>query len=138
MPVQHALYAVLLTACATSASLGIDHEPSTPRARVTLAPLSADQSVRLVPQAVEPMLPSADHIARIVESRLGAEARVDVHYCVSPAGRVTEAKLERGSSLDAFDQAVMADIVQWQFAAQPGPDTLRTCERATVVYRPHS
>ena len=62
---------------------------------------------------------------------------VDVHYCVSPQGRVTAAKLERSSSFEAFDQAVMADVVGWQFSAHPGPDALQTCETATVVYRPH-
>ena len=83
------------------------------------------------------MLPSADRIARVVEARLGTTAMVDVHYCISPQGRVTEAKLERGSSLEAFDQAVMSDIVNWRFTAQPGSDTLRTCEIATIVYRAH-
>lgn len=112
-------------------------ESGVPHARVVLAPLTDDGTIRLVPHALEPLLPSADRISRVIEARLGTEAMVDVRYCVSPQGRVTEAKLERGSSLDAFDQAVMSDIVTWQFTAQPGPESLRTCELATVVYRPH-
>jgi TonB family protein len=130
------LYPLLLSACATTGALGTEREPA-PHAKVTLAPLHADDTVRLVPQAVEPMLPSADRIAHAVEARLGGEATVDVRYCVSPTGKVTEATLERSSSFEAFDHAVMSDIVGWQFDAQPGPETLRTCDRATIVYRPH-
>ncbi|HUS29932.1 MAG TPA: hypothetical protein VMZ53_15610 [Kofleriaceae bacterium] len=137
MGFQRCLYAVLLSGCATTGVLGADREPAVPHAKVVLSPLPGDDTVRLVPQAIEPMLPSADRIARVVESRLGPQASVDIHYCVSPAGKVVEAKLERGSSLEQFDQAVMADIVDWQFEASPGPDSLRTCDSATIVYRPH-
>lgn len=136
MGFHRCLYALLLSACATTGSLGAEREPA-PHARVVLSPLSGDTTVRLVPQAVEPLLPSADRIARVVEARLGPQATVDVRYCVSPAGKVVEAKLERSSTLDQFDHAVMADIVDWQFDAQPGPDSVRTCESATIVYRPH-
>lgn len=136
MGFHRCLYALLLSACATTGSLGAEREPVT-HARVVLAPLGGEDTVRLVPQAVDPMLPSADRIARVVEARLGPQATVDIRYCVSPAGKVTEATLERGSSLDQFDHAVMADIIDWQFEAQPGPDSLRTCDRATIVYRPH-
>jgi TonB family protein len=126
---------LLASACATTRMPNF--EPAEPHARVVLAPLTADGTIRLLPHAIEPLLPSADRIARVVEARLGDTAMVDVHYCVSPQGRVTTAKLERSSSFDAFDQAVMADVVGWQFSAQPGPDALRTCETATVVYRAH-
>jgi TonB family protein len=136
MGFHRCLYALLLSACATTGLPGAEREPA-PHARVVLAPLAGEDTVRLVPQAVDPMLPSADRIARVVEARLGHEATVDIRYCVSPTGKVTEATLERSSSLDQFDQAVMADIVDWQFEAKPGPDSLRTCDRATIVYRPH-
>lgn len=127
---------LLASACATTA-MPKPFEPAAPHARVVLAPLSADGTIRLVPHAIEPMLPSADRIARVVQARLGDTAMVDVRYCVSPQGRVTAAKLERSSSFDAFDQAVMADVIDWQFSAQPGPETTRTCEIATIIYRPH-
>lgn len=127
---------LLMSACATT-GMPTNLEPAAPHARVVLAPLTADGTLRLVPHAIEPLLPSADRISRVVEARLGTTAMVDVSYCVSPQGKVTAAKLERSSSLDAFDQAVMADVVSWQFSARPGPDTVRTCEIATIVYRPH-
>ena len=127
---------LLASACATT-GMPTNFEPAESHARVVLAPLTEDGTIRLVPHAIEPLLPSADRIARVVEARLGNTAMVDVRYCISPEGRVTEAKLERSSSFDQFDQAVMADVVGWQFTAQPGPDALRTCETATVVYRPH-
>jgi TonB family protein len=127
---------VLLGGCATTGVPASEREPVA-HAKVTLSPLPGDDTIRLVPQAVDPMLPSADRIARVVEARLGGEATVDIRYCVSPAGKVVEAKLERGSELEQFDQAVMHDIVDWQFEAQAGPDSVRTCDRATIVYRPH-
>lgn len=136
MGYQRSLCALLLSGCATTGVMSVDREP-TQHAKVTLAPLKADDTIRLVPQAVEPLLPSADRISRVVEARLGGEATVDVRYCVSPAGKVVEAKLERSSSLEAFDQAVMADVTGWTFEAQPGPANVRSCESATIVYRPH-
>lgn len=128
----------LVAACATARTVDVDRPAGEPRARVTLAPLAEDDTVRLVPQAIEPMLPSADRLARVIEARLGERATVDVSFCVSPAGRVVKAELARSSSLPFFDQAVMTDIVQWQFVAQPGPAHLRTCQAATIIYYPRS
>ena len=137
MGIHRSLYALaLLSGCATTGALGTEHEPVA-HAKISLAPLPGDETVRLVPHAIEPLLPSADHIARIIDTRLGGQASVDVRYCVSPAGKVVDAKLERGSELAQFDQAVMHDIVDWQFEAQAGPETVRTCQSATIVYTPH-
>lgn len=138
MPSHHPLYALLFaSACASTGSLGGEREPAAPHARVELAPLQAEPGMRILPQAIDPQLPTADRIWRVIDARLGDEARIDVRFCVSPAGRVVEATLERGSSYQPFDQAVMADIADWRFAAQPGPESVRTCDRATIVYRPH-
>ena len=130
------LAGLLFTGCATTGLGNTNREP-VEHARVQLAPLVADNT-RLVPQAVETPLPSADRIAHVIQARLGSQASVDVHYCVSPAGKVVGAELERRSDLEAFDQAVLTDILTWQFAAQPGPDSVKSCDRATILYRPRS
>jgi TonB family protein len=130
------LYAVLLSGCATTGSLGIESQSSS-HARVTLVPAASDNTTHVVPQAIEPQLPSADRMSRVIDTWLGDEASVDVRFCVSPSGKVASASLRRGSTLPAFDEAVMKDIVDWEFAAQPGPDSLQTCQLATIVYRPH-
>src|SRR4051812_48134458 len=96
---------LLVSACATS-GIPPNLEPSQPPARAVLAPLTDDGTIRLVPYAIEPLLPSADRISRVVAARLGTEATVDVRYCVSPQGQITEAKLQRSSSFEAFDAAV--------------------------------
>ena len=139
MPSHRVLCAVLLSsaACASTGTINVDRD-SAPRAKVQLAPLIADETTRLLPTAVEPALPSADRISHIIEARLGSQATVDVRYCVSPAGRLVSTELERSSTLDAFDRAVMTDMATWQFASKPGTEDLRTCETATIVYRPHS
>jgi TonB family protein len=136
MPSYRVLPALLLSACATTGTLGVDHDPSS-HARVSLVPVSGLETAQLVPQAIEPRLPSADRLAHVIDARLGTEASVDVRFCVTPAGRLASATLERGSTLAAFDDAVLNDVRDWQFAAQPGPETVKTCEIATVVYRPH-
>ena len=84
------------------------------------------------------MLPSADHMARVIAARLGEKATVDVTYCVSPQGSVVSAELERGSSFPHFDHAVMKDIVDWRFTPQPGPAHLKNCQAATIIYRPRA
>lgn len=137
MPSQRLFLAGLLfTGCATT-GLPSNHE-STEHARVELAPLRADDTVQLTPRAIEPALPSADRIARRIYAQLGDQASVEVHYCVSPAGKLTDAELVRGSSLRAFDDAVMADLRSWHFDVQPGPESVQTCDRATILYRPRS
>jgi len=137
MPSHHGLYAVLLSACATTGTLGVDPQRSQ-HTRVTLEPIAAYDTKQLVPHVVDPQLPSADRLSHVIASELGAEARVDVRVCVSPRGRVLEAKLERASELMAFNYAVMTDVQAWRFEVQPGPDTLRTCGSTTIVYRPRA
>jgi TonB family protein len=128
---------VLLSACASTGSLGIDPESSS-QARVSLFAASADEDTQQVlPRAVDPRLPSADRLSRRIEAQLGDQARLDIRFCVTPAGQVASATLARSSTMPELDRAVMADVETWQFAAQPGPDSLRTCEVATIVYRPH-
>lgn len=136
MPPYRLLCALLFSACATTGTLGVDPQSSS-HARVELVPVTADDQSQVVPQAIDPQLPSADRLAHVIDARLGMQASIDVRLCVTPAGRVASATLERSSTMPAFDQAVMSDIAGWQFASQPGPETLRTCEIATVVYRPH-
>jgi len=58
-----------------------------------------------------------------------------VKLCVAAAGRVESIAITRGSRMPAFDASVLADARDWQFAAQPGPSALRTCEQATITYR---
>jgi len=132
------LTTVVLSGCASTGALHLDGEPAASHARVVLAPVTADDTVRVVPHAIEPLLPSADHISRAIAVHLGPEAAVDVRYCVSPAGKVVSAELARTSTYEQFDHAVMKDIVGWQFAAHPGPGSVRTCQAATVIYRPRS
>src|SRR5690349_9323424 len=85
--------AVALGACATTRTVELAESARESRARVTLAPMLADDTIRLVPQAIEPMLPSADRLARVIEARLGERATVGVSFCVSPGGRVVKAEL---------------------------------------------
>jgi TonB family protein len=122
-------------ACASSGTFGIDPQSSS-RARVALQPPTGEAK-HLSPRAIDPQLPTADRLARVIEANLGEQATVAVRFCVTPAGRVASATLERSSKLALFDDAVMADVRDWRFAAQPGPESLKTCEIATVVYLPH-
>jgi TonB family protein len=136
MPSYRVLSAMLLSACATTGTLGIDHQSSS-HARVELVPVAADDTAQLTPHAIDPQLPSADRLARVIDAQLGAQASADIRLCVTPGGQVSSAQLERGSTLAVFDDAVMSDVTRWRFAVQPGPDTLQSCTRATIVYRPH-
>ena len=135
MAIHRFLPIVLLSACATTGALGVDPQPSS-HARVSLVPAPAD-TTQVIPQAIDPQLPTADRLARTIDAQLGALASVDVRFCVAPTGRVASAALERSSTLPAFDAAVLADIQAWRFASQPGPAKLKTCEITTIVYRPH-
>ena len=127
---------VMASACATTGALGVDPQ-SSQHARVELVPPAADDTAQVFPKVLAPELPSADRLGRAIEVRFGEQASVDVHLCVTPAGQVSSAELRRGSTMDLFDQAVLSDVRDWQFAAQPGPGTVKSCEIATIVYRTH-
>lgn len=130
------LSAILFTACATTGTPTLDREAHAgSRVQLDLVP-HADAN-RVFPEAIDPRLPSADRLSHRIRAELGDAASVEVRLCVAPEGRVSSVEVLRGSSLAAFDQSVIADAMSWQFAALPGPDSVRTCEQAKITYRPH-
>jgi TonB family protein len=126
-----------LFACAAG-TMPMDRE-TTPTARVKLdfAVGATDTAAATFPGVVDPQLPSADRIAPRIHHVLGDTASAAVQLCVAPSGKVASVTLERSSEMPAFDRAMMNDIAGWQFAAMPGPDTVKSCERLTISYRPH-
>lgn len=126
-----------LGACATTSTLQVEREePAGSSVQLDLVP-HAD-ATRTFPAVIAAHLPTADRLASQIRYELGSAASVDVRLCVAAAGRVESIAITRGSNLPAFDESVIADATSWQFAAMPGPATLRTCEQATITYRPHS
>jgi outer membrane biosynthesis protein TonB len=129
---------MLLSACAAGgAGLGREASPHA-RARFEGTTLESDPAF---PIARNPRLPSADRLAGVIRSQLNGVASVGVHLCVAPDGHVQAVSVVRGSTLDAFDAAVKRDVTDWQFSGMPGSSSfasnLRTCELATITYRPH-
>lgn len=132
------LGSLLLAACATTrAVVEPDASPRTGAVRLDLVPAAAD-TLRTFPALVEARLPGADRMARSIRHELGEAASLEVRLCVATAGHVESIAITRGSRLPAFDAAVIADARAWRFAALPGPAHLRTCEQATVTYRPRA
>lgn len=134
------LISVLMTsigACATSSTLQLDREePAGSLVQLDLVP-HAD-ATRTFPTLIAARLPGADRLAGQIRYELGDTASVDVRLCVAAAGRVESIAIVRSSSVPSFDDSVIADAKSWQFAALPGPATLRTCEHATITYRPRT
>lgn len=132
-------FCLLCAACAAG-GVAVDREAAphvAPRFEVT----AAADTVRVFPVAEDPRLPSADRLSRRIRAELGEVASADVRLCVAPDGRVQGVEIVRGSSLAAFDQALMHDIAGWQFSKLPRSSrtaNLRNCETATIHYRPHS
>lgn len=129
---------MLLSACAAGGA-GLDREASPhSRARFEGTTLESDPAF---PIARNPRLPSADRLASVIRSQLNGVASVGVHLCVAPDGHVQAVSVVRGSTLAAFDAAVKRDVTDWQFSGMPGSSSfassLRTCELATITYRPH-
>lgn len=130
---------MLLTACATG-SAGLDRE-AVPHARARFEITSVEDTDPTFPMARNPRLPSADRLGHVILSKLDGVASVEVHLCVAPDGHVQGLSVVRGSSLADFDAAVKNDVADWQFSGMPGSSSfassLRTCELATITYRPH-
>jgi TonB family protein len=131
------LSAILFTACATTGTPTLDRETHT-GSRVQLDLVPHADATRVFPQAIDPRLPTADRVAHQIRAELGDSASIEVKLCVAPEGTVASVEVLRGSTMSVFDQSVIADAMRWQFAALPGPDSVRTCERATITYRPHA
>lgn len=124
-------------ACATTSTLNVEREePAGSSVRLDLVP-HAD-ATRTFPAVIAARLPTADRLAAQLRYELGDAASVDVRLCVAAAGQVESIAITRGSNLPAFDDSVIADAKTWQFEVMPGPATLRTCEQATITYRPRS
>ena len=130
-------FCLMLAAC-TMGGARIDRETA-PRAAARFEAATAPDSAKVFPTARDPQLPTADRMRKVIRDELGTVASVDVRLCVAPDGRVQAIDLLRGTKLAAFDQAVLRDVADWQFAGMPGATTskLRTCEVATISYRPH-
>jgi hypothetical protein len=129
----------MLAACATGGG-GLDREAGT-HARARFEITSVEDTDPAFPVARNPRLPSADRLTPVIWSELDGVASVEIQLCVAPDGHVQGLSLVRGSSLAAFDAAVKNDVADWQFSGMPGSSSfasnLRTCELATITYRPH-
>ena len=80
--------------------------------------------------AEPPELPSADRIAPWIRDRVGLTAKADLRVCAAADGHVTSVTLLRGSGYAAFDRAVMTDVRDWHYAADPIP----RCTLAKISY----
>ncbi|MCX5741815.1 MAG: TonB family protein [Proteobacteria bacterium] len=138
-PMFLALAVSSLSACATSGALDQPVDPTRGSHAAVRLDFTArtDDARPVFPAVVDPRLPSADRIAPRIRARAGVVVSADVQLCVSPTGHVASVELARGSTFAAFDDAMMRDVVGWQFAPTPGPGALKSCERFTISYRPH-
>jgi TonB family protein len=130
-----ALIAMGFAACA-SGTRALDLETAQRAgARLDLTATAVDGAMAITPSAKSPRLPSADRIARRIRFELGDTAQAKVEMCITPEGRVARVALLESSKLAAFDQALLRDTAEWQFAALPGPSTIEHCRAMKISYR---
>ena len=122
-----------LSACATS-TMGLDRE-SGHRTGVELQLAMPHDASRVFPAAIEPSLPGADRLAHQIRMRFGDVVATDLDLCVSPHGDVASATLPVSTGFGALDAALVRDASTWKFEAMPGPDGVKSCARARLVYR---
>lgn len=130
------LVALSLSACATTGGIA-DQRDAAPHTGVRLD-LSAtpDDASPVFPAAIDPVLPSVDRMNHVVRARFGRAAlTAQLDLCVAPDGHVSKLALAKGSSYQPFDQALLQDVAEWQFASLPGPANVEACRRATIEYR---
>ena len=128
------ILALALAACATTAT-GFDRDTAQ-RAKVKLD-LSVTGVESAFPTALDLRVRSIDRMAHAVRANLGDVASAEIKLCVSPNGDVKQVELVRGSSYEIFDKALLTDAAAWRFASLPGPDSVMSCQRATIEYHPH-
>ena len=128
---------LLLATSACVSTTGVLDREVAPRTdvRLSLVPSEPD-TVRVIPTAIDPRLPSVDRLATRIRYEIGSTVIADLSLCVNPYGNVTDVALARTTGLAEVDAAIIDDIHTWQFAELPGSSSsLRTCQRATLAYR---
>ncbi len=123
-----------LSACATTSGSWDGRDAAHARIQLDLARQPDHVDSARFPAVLDPQLPSADQIAHRLRTFGSGVATAHVQLCVAPDGHVASLKLERGSMLGSFDQAVMHDAATWHFAAMPGKEP--ACEHAAITYQP--
>jgi TonB family protein len=78
-------------------------------------------------------LPSVDRLGMRTEL-LGADPKIFLRLCTDRDGKVASVDIEHSSELGTFDQAVLNDVAQWQFAPQAAP----SCQKIVVRYNPQA
>ena len=128
------LVSALVVACAAGTQ-GFDLETAQ-RAHVQLelSAQPADEAVVVKRHVIAPKLPRVDRIAQRVRFELGDSATARLELCVKPDGGVARVALLESSQLAAFDQALLRDTEEWQFAALPGPSTMTSCRAVKIEY----
>ena len=131
---------LLLTISACASTTGVLDREVAPRTGIQLSLVPSDpDTVRVIPTAIDPRLPSVDRLATRIRYEIGSMVIADLSLCVNPHGNVTDIALARTTGLAEVDSAIIDDIHTWQFAELPGDAqrsaSLRTCQRATLAYR---
>ena len=122
------------TACATTGHAGMGNDIGV-RSGVQLKLVPSHDASRVFPEAIDPTLPSADRFAHSIHMRFGEQLVAELDLCVATTGKVTSAKLVESTGLAELDAAIESDAAAWRFEPMPGPNSLKTCERAQVTYR---
>lgn len=78
-------------------------------------------------------LPSVDRLG-MRTALLGLEPKIFLRLCTDRNGRVASVDIEHSSELGTFDQAVLNDVANWDFAPQAAP----SCRKITVRYNPQA
>src|SRR5689334_23065895 len=76
-------------------------------------------------------IPAADKLATEIVREHKGLVTSKVRLCVATDGAVDGVTLLSSSGLDAYDQAVLASVQDWQYETP----TERTCEKLDVSYR---
>lgn len=77
---------------------------------------------------------AADRLAHRVQTELGGVARADLKLCVDGTGAVTDAKVVRGSGIDALDAAFVDAARAWRYQALAIPSA-SACQKVQIDYR---
>ncbi len=125
---------VLVLGSACASTTGVMDREVAPRTGVQLSLVPTTDAVQIVPEAIDPRLPSVDRMATQLRYEIGSTVTAELSVCVNPKGFVTDVSLTRTTGLAKLDTAITTDVRAWQFAELPGDAGLRTCQRATLAY----
>jgi hypothetical protein len=126
-----------LAACAATTGSGLPGADTASAPRLELDEAASRYKVApTFPKRVSKAeLRAADRLSHRIKAEHDGTISAQVKLCVGASGSVDEIAMLATSGMSEYDEAVIAEVGDWQFERFAAPAGTRVCENLTVAYQ---